>query len=65
MFVAFNKGGGTRQRRAEPKEKRMSTPSPQKAYEVGRNGGTVNTNGLPHQQKERIDAAVNAGRQGK
>ncbi|WP_259956917.1 hypothetical protein [Leisingera caerulea] len=43
----------------------MSTPSPQKAYETGKNGGTVNTNGLPHQQKERIDAAVNAGRQGK
>jgi len=42
----------------------MST-STQKAYEVGKNGGTVNTNGLAYQDKQRINAAVNKGRQGK
>jgi len=42
----------------------MST-STQKAYEVGKRGGTVNTNGLAHQDKQRIDAAVNNGRKGK
>ena len=42
----------------------MST-STQKAYDIGKSGGTVNTNGLAWQQKERIDAAVNKGRQGK
>ncbi len=42
----------------------MSTPSTNRAYEVGQNGGTVNTNGLPWQDRERVDAAVNAGRQG-
>ncbi len=43
----------------------MTTPSTQRAYETGKSGGTVNTNGLSWQDKQRIDAAVNAGRQGK
>ena len=40
-------------------------PQDQKSYDVGKNGGTVNTNGMPHQQKERTDKAVNDGKQGK
>ncbi|WP_375550300.1 hypothetical protein [Rhodophyticola porphyridii] len=40
-------------------------PHEKKAYEVGKNGGTVPTNGLPSQTKKAIDAAVNAGKQGK
>ena len=42
----------------------MSTNT-QKAYEVGKAGGTVNTNGMTYQDKQRIDAAVNAGKNGK
>lgn len=30
-------------------------------YKTGRNGGKVNTNGMPSQQKESTDAGVNAG----
>lgn len=37
--------------------------SNQQAYRIGQAGGTVNTNGLPYQERERIDAAVNAGKQ--
>lgn len=33
----------------------------QKAYEVGRNGGRVDTGGMSHQEKARTDAAVNQG----
>ncbi|GAA5082131.1 hypothetical protein N0B44_33470 [Roseibacterium beibuensis] len=40
-------------------------PYEQKACEVGKNGGTVPTNNMPHQQAERIAAAVNNGKQGK
>lgn len=40
------------------------TISTQKAQEIGKNGGTVNTNGMAHQDKERIDAAVNKGKKG-
>lgn len=40
-------------------------PHQQKAYEVGKNGGTVPTNGLPDQTKKEIDAAVNKGKQNK
>lgn len=31
------------------------------AWKIGYNGGTINTNGLPHADKQKIDAAVNAG----
>lgn len=41
------------------------TPQDQHSKQVGANGGTVNTNGMPHQQKERTDKAVNDGKQGK
>lgn len=37
----------------------------QNAYKVGQSGGTVPTYGLPSQLREKIDAGVNAGRQGK
>lgn len=37
----------------------------QKAYEVGKAGNHVDTYGLAHQEKAKIDAAVNAGRLGK
>jgi len=30
--------------------------------DIGKRGGTVDTNGMTHQQKEKIDAAVNAGK---
>lgn len=33
----------------------------QKGHETGLNGGKVNTNGMPSQQKESTDAGVNAG----
>ena len=41
------------------------TVSTQQAIKIGQNGGTVNTNGMTHQDKARIDAAVNAGKNGK
>lgn len=41
------------------------TMTTNQAKQIGQNGGTVNTNGMAYQQKERIDAAVNAGKQGK
>lgn len=41
------------------------TPQEQHAKQVGANGGTVKTNGMSHQQKERTDKAVNDGKQGK
>lgn len=37
------------------------TKSDQKAYDIGRNGRTVDTTGMAHQQKARTDAAVNKG----
>lgn len=40
-------------------------PYEQQAKQVGQNGGTVPTNGMAYQQKERVDAAVNSGKQGK
>lgn len=40
-------------------------PYEQYAKQVGQNGGTVPTNGMPYQQKERTDKAVNDGKQGK
>lgn len=46
----------------------MTTRTPistQQAKDIGKSGGTVNTNGMTHQDKQRIDAAVNAGKQGK
>lgn len=43
-------------------QKPMST---EQALQIGQNGGTVNTNNMPFQQKERIDAAVNQGKQNK
>lgn len=46
----------------------MTTKTPistQKAYDVGKSGGNVKTTGMPYQQKQRIDAAVNKGKQGK
>jgi hypothetical protein len=49
----------------EPKGAEFMTPQEQHANKVGANGGTVNTNGMPHQQAERIAAAVNNGKQGK
>ncbi|WP_306120918.1 MULTISPECIES: hypothetical protein [unclassified Roseitalea] len=39
--------------------------STQKAKEVGKGGGHVSTNGLSHQDKNRIDKAVSDGRKGK
>ena len=41
------------------------TPQEQHAKQVGANGGTVPTRGMPDQQAKKIDAAVNAGKQGK
>ena len=38
------------------------TPSDQKAYDTGRNGGTVSTTGMSWQDKARTDANVNQGR---
>ena len=40
-------------------------PHEKAAYEVGRNGGTVPTNGLPCKTREEIDKAVNAGKKAK
>jgi len=37
-------------------------PYEKKAYEVGKNGGTVPTKGLSDPIKKAIDAAVNAGK---
>lgn len=34
----------------------------QQAHDIGKRGGTVDTNGMSSQQKEKIDAAVNAGK---
>jgi hypothetical protein len=36
--------------------------TPDQAYDIGKRGGTVDTNGMTHQEKEKIDAAVNAGK---
>lgn len=36
--------------------------TPEQAHEIGKRGGTVDTNGMTQQQKEKIDAAVNAGK---
>lgn len=41
------------------------TISTQQAKNIGKAGGTVNTNGMTHQDQQRIDAAVNAGKNGK
>lgn len=42
------------------------TISTQQAYQIGKNStGTVNTNGMAWQDAQRINAAVNAGRQGR
>ena len=41
------------------------TVTPDQAKQIGANGGTVNTNGMAYQQKEKIDDAVIKGRQGK
>lgn len=41
------------------------TMSTQQANDIGKKGGTVNTNSMTYQDKQRIDAAVNAGKQGK
>ncbi len=41
------------------------TVSTQQAIKIGQSGGTVNTNGMTYQDKQRIDAAVNAGKNGK
>ena len=40
-------------------------PFERKAYDVGKNGGTVPTNGLPDATKKAIDYNVNKGKQGK
>ena len=32
-----------------------------RGYKIGLDGGKVNTNGMPSQQKESTDAGVNAG----
>ena len=37
-------------------------PYEKKSYEVGKNGGTVPTNGLPDPIKKAIDKAVNSGK---
>jgi hypothetical protein len=39
--------------------------STQQAYDIGKAGGHVQTNGLAWQDAQRINAAVNAGRNGK
>lgn len=39
----------------------MSNNAFSHGYKTGFNGGKVNTNGMPSQQKERTDAGVNAG----
>ena len=36
--------------------------TPEQAYEVGKRGGSVSTTGMTSQEKEKIDAAVNAGK---
>lgn len=36
--------------------------TPQQAHDIGKRGGTVDTNGMTQQQKEKIDTAVNAGK---
>jgi hypothetical protein len=35
------------------------------AKQIGAQGGTVSTNGLPYQDAQKINAAVNSGRNGK
>jgi hypothetical protein len=43
-------------------EKRaMSNNAYNNGYKTGLNGGKVNTNGMPSQQRESTDAGVNAG----
>lgn len=39
----------------------MSNNDYDRGYKTGRDGGKVNTNGMPSQQKERTDAGVNKG----
>ena len=39
----------------------MSNDAYDKGYKTGLNGGKVNTNGMPSQQKESTDAGVNTG----
>jgi hypothetical protein len=39
----------------------MSNNGYSHGYKVGVNGGTVNTNGMPSQQRESTTAGVNAG----
>lgn len=39
----------------------MSNNAYSHGYKTGLNGGKVNTNGMPSQQKESTDAGVNAG----
>lgn len=36
--------------------------TPEQAHDIGKRGGTVDTSGMSHQEKEKIDAAVNAGK---
>ena len=36
--------------------------TPEQAHEIGKRGGTVDTNGMSQREKEKIDAAVNAGK---
>lgn len=39
----------------------MSNNGYNDGYKTGQNGGKVNTNGMPSQQKESTDAGVNQG----
>jgi hypothetical protein len=39
----------------------MSNNDFNRGYQTGLNGGKVNTNGMPSQQKESTDAGVNKG----
>ncbi|MEE1655686.1 hypothetical protein VB618_05715 [Microvirga sp. CF3062] len=39
----------------------MSNDAYSQGYQTGLNGGKVDTNGMPSQQKESTDAGVNAG----
>jgi hypothetical protein len=39
----------------------MSNNDFNRGYQTGLNGGKVNTNGMPSQQKESTDAGVNSG----
>ncbi len=43
----------------------MMKPHEKKAFEVGKNGGTVPTHGLPCKTKQEIDAAANKGKNSK